>query len=205
MHFLLQGGGGDGGGRPNKYTILWCMRVTVCCLSFNACMFLYVTYQKGAKNPENNKLGAVCAASPNDVRHNRKWIILPVNREWSDISNWATRAERLSCHIGPRGGWCLLTFQDGQAHQPALAVCVASHFRAPPPPPPTPWCFGLTPRFSLNIFTSPDFENTVNSNSESASKWGKCVRSMCDVVFELQATPTRMRSSANVNRQQKKE
>lgn len=108
---------------------------------------------KWGRNPENNKLGAVCAASPNDVRHNRKWIILPVNRERSDISNWATRAERLSCHIGPRGVCCLLTFQDSQTHQPTLAVCVASHF---PTSPTLPHFFSLVlPPASRWIFSHP--------------------------------------------------
>lgn len=85
----------------------------------------------------------------------------------------------------------------------AGSLCGVALLSAPSPSP-IPLFLSLTPRFSLNIFTFPDSENTVNSDSEGASKWGKCVRCMCDVGLELQATPTRLRSSANVNRQQKK-
>lgn len=49
-------------------------------------------------------------------------------------SNWATR---VSCQIGQRGGWCLLTFQDGQKRRQHCQVHVGvtlKHFQVPQPP-----------------------------------------------------------------------
>lgn len=184
------------GGWPNSVRVIHVVLVCVC-VFLNACMLLYVTDQKGAKTQKIiNWVPFVLPLSMTESERSLPWP--RVHEPWkNDTSNWATRMQRVSCHIGRRGGWRLLTSQDGHKHQPTLAMCVATTCTPSPL-----FFFSLTPDFSLNIFTSPDSENTVNSlcDIERAAQWGKCVRCMCDVVFELRATPTTRRSSANVNR-----
>ncbi len=166
-----------------------CVYACVCvCVSvfLIACMCLYVTDQKRAKIQKiiNWVLFVLPLHMMSYTTESERSLVWPRVHEprKNDTSNWASRVERVSCHIGRRGGWCLLTFQNGQTHPPRLAVCVASHFQALPP---TLLFFSVTPRFSLNIFTFPDSENTVNSpcDSERAWEWGKCVHCMCDVVL----------------------
>lgn len=150
------------------------------CSLMHACFCVW-RIKKGNPPPENNCrlcCHSIWCPTQQRVKH-------PACEPWkNDISNWATRAEKVSSHIQPRGGWCLLTFQDGQTHQSVWRrTSKVPHTHRYSPPPSLPPFFSLTPRFSLNIVTFPDSESTVNSDSERASKWGKCVRCMCDVVL----------------------
>lgn len=122
---------------------------------------------------------------------NQRHIKLGNESEESVVSHW-TGCNSVPVNLSGR--------TDSSANTGSL--CGVTLLGAPSPP--NPLFFRLTLCFSLNIFTFPDCGNTVNSDSERASKWGKCVRCMCDVGLELWATQTTLRSSANVNRQQKK-
>lgn len=162
---------------------------------------------KGAKNLETNKLGPLCAATLYDVLHNTKWKIPPLappsplresmNREKNDTSNWATRVESVMSHwtegmVVPVN---LSRWPDASANTGSFCGVAL-----PTPPSHNPVLLH-PPCLSLNIFTYPDSENTVNSpfDSERAWEWGKCV-----MWYKLGATPGKLRSAAQANRHAKK-
>lgn len=177
------------------------------CLFLHACLCLYVAYQKGAKI--QNIINWILFVLPlymmsytTESERSLPWSPW-VHEPWkTDTSNWATRAERVSCHIGRRGGWCLLTFKDGQTSQPTLAVCVVSHFQSSTPSPPNLSSLVLPPA-SRWIFSHSLTLKTLLTARATVREWGRCVCAVCVMWLELRATPTKLRSSANVNRHQK--
>lgn len=191
------------------FTVAW---ATVCTWA-SSVMSLYATDQRKAKIQKIVNWALFVLLLLYDVPHNTKWKIplkAPrVHELWANVtSKRATAAERVSCHIGQRGGWCLLTFQDGQTHQPTLASLCGVTLSSPPTPPPVLFLFSQIPptpnpatlHFTLNIFTFPDSETTVNSPCDSERN-GSAV---CVMWLYLQATPSKLSLSANVNRHQKK-
>lgn len=139
---------------------------TSLCVFVPPCM--RVTDQKGGgpkkkKNPENNKLDPLCGATLYDVLHNSKWKIPPMapQSSWTvkgrhiklgDKSGEGVMSHRMEGRLVPVN---LLGWPDTSANTGSL--CGIALWKAPPP------LFSPTPCFSLNIFTFPDSENTVNS------------------------------------------
>lgn len=167
-----------------------CLHLFLCaCSDMHSC----VCMRRIKRRRQSRKIinwAFLCAATLYDVLHNREWKIplaapspspecMNPERTTHQTSNRATTLERLSCQIGRKGSWCLLTFQDGQTHQPTLAsLCGVALFQSPTPPP-VHFLFSLNPLpTSRWIFShSPTLKALLTSlcGSESEEK-------MCDVA-----------------------
>lgn len=111
----------------------------------------------------------------------------------AERSDWTLRMSSL---VGMRRGPSLLTFQEGQTHQANADSLGGVTLPSSAPHPhllflsrtPHPLCHPLI-HVALNIFTFPDSpakkkkKHTLTATVR-ASKWGKCVRRVCDVVFK---------------------
>lgn len=118
-----------------------------------------VTDQKKENKSRKRINWVLCAATLYGAQTKVKDCSLSPPKLKNHTSNSATR---VSCQIGQRGGWCLLTFQDGQKRRQHCQVHVGvalKHFQVPQPPILVFFSL-LSPHFSLNIF---QFPNTVNS------------------------------------------
>ena len=192
------------------------LRASVCvcvcvCMFLNACVCLCVTDQKGAKiqyiiNWVPFVLPLYMMSYTTESERSLPWP--RVHEPWKadtsnpgDGSGESVMSHRTEARLVPVN---LSGRPDTSATQ-RLAASVALHFQAP-----TLFFLSSCPphRFSLNIFTFPDSESTVNSPRDSERESVKSEENVCAVcvmwLFELRATPTTVHSTANVNRRPKK-
>lgn len=191
-----------GGGDQVHYAV--CTNV---CLRPFLCVFLHAwmwRIKRGGKNPEIiNWVLFVLPATLYDVLHNRKWKIPPmapprVHEPWTDDTSNPGDESAESVMSHRTDGRLLPVNLSGW---PDASASVASRTSKLPPlvltpfPPASRWIFS----HSLTLKTL--LTACVTARERESEENVCAVRVMW---FELRATPTKLRSSANVNRHQKK-
>lgn len=145
---------------------------------------------KGGKNPENNKLGPLCAATLYDVLHNRKWKIPRLA-----LSSWTVKERHIK--LGVESGESVMSHRtegrlvpvnlsgwpDTSANAGSLcgvALPSSPHPHTPPSfslvlPPASRWIFShsLTPKTLL----------TARATARERESEENVCACMCDVVW----------------------
>lgn len=166
----MWGGGGRERGRgvrwPNNSTMLWCMWVKVLFFLVYACC-LCVKHQNGERVLNG---GVVWAATPHDVPRSR-----------ADISGRAMRTPSL---IGSGGGSETVNLSGRSDTSSQCWQSVRCHTSRLCPPPSRNSLSSSPPPFTSRwIFSRSPTLKTLLTATVRASKWRKCVRRVCDVVF----------------------